>query len=101
MVAKLGEHAGGLACLCKLCLGLRERPVDFSKEARGFGEPKDVVEAVFLAPGHERFAAEARVRPQRDLDRWLLRAQVAHKARHLFQSPRTRGAVGRTPPSAQ
>src|SRR3954452_6009336 len=52
------------------------------------------VDAVLLAPEHERLAGKARVGPQHDLHPRPAGPDLPHDARHLLLSPSTRIDVG-------
>src|ERR671910_3586968 len=66
--AEVAEAPGGLACPGRVVLGPGEVDGEFLDQARVARQAEDEVDAVALAPGHQRLADEAGIRPEQDAD---------------------------------
>ena len=94
--AEVGEAAGGAAARLGVMLGPGELDVDALDETGRPREAEQVVDAVLLAPGHQRLPREAAVGPQHDPHPWPARADLADDPGDLLDGP-GRGVDVRAP----
>jgi hypothetical protein len=82
-------------------LGLMHLPPDDALQALIAGQPDDVIDAVILAPGQQRLAAEAGIGSEHDFHFGPALAQLPHDARDLLDRTGSRILVGRSEAGAQ
>src|SRR3954451_20129394 len=88
------EHTGGPTGRLSHGPGLLEGGRDAGLKPGIAGQAEHEVDAVLLAPEHERLAGKARVRPQHDLHPRPAGPDLAHNALNLLDGPGTRIDVG-------
>jgi hypothetical protein len=84
---EVGEAADRSPLGQALGLGEREIAGDRRDQALVAGETEDVIDAVGLAPAHQRLAREARIGAQQDRDPRPARPDLGDDARDLLDRP--------------
>src|SRR5580704_19161441 len=86
-IGEVLEYTRGLLRLFVLLFGLVHLPPQNLQQTLVFRQPKQVIDAILLAPTHQMFAAKSTIRTQHDVHVWPGLTDPSHDALNLFESP--------------